>query len=122
MEINASTPLLFQGTILAGGTLSEEIDLGDASLAGLLFTSTPANGTLSFQVAAYSDNHASLSSTIRYADLYDDAGATVAATLPSALCAISTLVTAKIAGYRYVKIKSSVAQTNGLSFVMPARP
>ena len=122
MELSATTPLYFNGTINAGGTLSNEIDLGDASYAGLIMTSTPVNGTITFQVAAFSDNHPTLGSTVRYVDLYDDAGAIVSATLPSAKCAISSLIMAKVCGYRYVKIKTTPAQTNGLSFIMPGRP
>lgn len=115
VEIVASKPLLARGTINAGGTLSNEIDLGDMILSGLIFSTTPVNGTITFQVASQADDGVN----VRYVDLYDDAGAVVSATLPAAKCAISALITVKIAGYRYIKIKSSVQQTNGLAIEIP---
>lgn len=129
MELGATKPLLFQGTINAGGTLSAEIDLGDAVFGGLIFadhtatdgsvwTGVPSNGTLTFQVSKQADDGA----TICYADLYDDTGTIVAVTLPGARCGISALITSNIYGYRFVKIKSSVTQTNGVHFAIQGRP
>ena len=120
VEITTSHPHLFQGTILAGGTLTGEIDLGDVSLVGLMATTVPTNGTLNFQVSAFSDDNGQARGY--YVDLYDDAGAAIAVTAPSARFGVSALVMAKLAGFRYVKIKSSPAQTNGLEIRLAGRP
>jgi hypothetical protein len=128
MEISASTPLYFQGTILAGGTLSPEIDIGDASVITMMLTTVPTNGTLTFQVAARSDNDSQFGSgaagggQIRYVDLYDDAGALVSVTAPSSRYAVSAVKMAPLIGFRFIKIKSTPAQTNGLKLEFAGRP
>lgn len=117
MQISGSEPLFFTGTILAGGTLTSEIDMADASMVGVIATTVPANGTLTFQVASKSDSNGGT-----YVDLYADDGTRVSVTAPAATFAVSQLVLAPLIGYRYIKIKSSVTQTNGLRFELPARP
>jgi hypothetical protein len=115
MQFSGSTPHLFQGTILAGGTLSSEINLSDASLFGLIVVGA-AGGTLSFQVSPYPDGHAEA----LYVSVTDQDGAAVSAP-GSGNFAVDMQTMAKVSTYRYLKIKSSVAQTNGVKFYLPAR-
>lgn len=113
VHVSGSTPFLFQGTILAGGTLSSAIDLQDTVLVGLISDTSAVNGTLNFQVA-HSEGGT-------FFDLYDGEGAAVAVTLPGGTRAISGVALRFLTPYRFVKIKSSVAQTTGLRFMLPAR-
>lgn len=111
---------LFHGTINATGTLTDEIDLGGFSLFGLISDANISTGTLSFQVSAYSDNDDT--NTSNYVDVVDSSGSTIVftATGPSVAYSTDEIVQA-IAPYRYVKIKMSVAQANGVAFYIPAK-
>lgn len=109
-------PYVFGGTILAGGTLSPEIDLGGMFAAGLITASPAANGTLSFQVSPTPDN----GTLTPYKDLAS-AGAVLSFTLPSAGLALGGVELQPLLPYRFVKLKSSVTQTNGLAFTIVAK-
>lgn len=113
-HISGAEPLLFRGTILAGGTLSNVIDISDAVLAGLIIETSAVNGTLTFQTAPTADG--------TYQTIKDKEGADEAVTLASGTSAISGVHLNFLMPFRFIRIKSSVAQTNGLSFVLPARP
>lgn len=102
-------PYVFTGTILAGGTLSSEFDLGGMDAVGLKTTSTPANGTLSFQVSTIGDD----GTNVTYRDLYS-AGAVLSFTAPGVGFALGSVELAPLQAFRFVKVKSSVTQTNGL--------
>jgi hypothetical protein len=119
MQFSGSTPHLFQGTILAGGTLTSEIDLSDASIHGLIVVGMAA-GTLSFQVSPFSETDPNNSSHAVYVDLRDDDGTLVSAG-GTGNTTVDMQTMAKVSVYRYLKIKSDVAQTNGVKFYLPAR-
>ena len=111
---------LFHGTITAGGTLTNEIDLGGFSLFGLISDNNLVNGTLSFQVSAYSDNDSS--NTSDYVDLTNgDVTALSFGATGSQIAVSADEVVQALAAYRYVKIKMSNAQTNGCKFYLPAK-
>ena len=109
-------PFVFRGTILAGGTLSSEFDLGGMDVVGLKVNSTPTNGTLSFQVSSVGDD----GTNVTYRDLYS-AGAVLSFTAPSSPFALGSVEMAPLLAFRYLKVKSSVTQTNGLSLVFIAK-
>lgn len=102
-------PYVFTGTILAGGTLSNEFDLGGMESIALKTTSTPSNGTLSFQVSTVADDGIN----VTYRDLYSG-GSVLSFTAPGAGFGLGSVELAPLLAYRFVKVKSSVAQANGL--------
>jgi hypothetical protein len=119
MLIAGSRHGIIYGTLNAGGTLSQEIDLGEWTLGGLIAETSFGNGTLTFQVSSKADADGGL-----YVDLrgdqnavYNPAGGAVSGTF--ALSSQSVVVA--LAGYRYVKIKSSIAQTSGVRFALPVK-
>ena len=113
-------PSLLQGTINGGGTLSSEIDIDDFTIAGLITDANFALGTLSFQVSHVSDSNGTI--TPLYVDVIDNAGATVTIGPVSGAKAIDAQYLMQVlAPYRFIKIKSSVTQTNGVKFWLPAR-
>jgi hypothetical protein len=109
-------PYTVGGTILAGGTLSAEIDLGGMYAIGLITTSTPANGTLSFQVSQVAEN----GTLVSYKDL-SSAGAVLSFTLPSAGLSLGGVELNPLLPFRFIKMKSSVTQTNGVAFTIVAK-
>lgn len=117
--VSGSRTGIVYGTILAGGTLSQEIDLGEWTLAGLIAETSMVNGTLTFQVSSKPDAEGGT-----YVDLrgdqnavYNPAGGAVSGTFALNTSAVMAALTA----YRYVKIKSSIAQTNGVRFALPVK-
>lgn len=112
VQIIGSRPNLLHGTINAAGTLSNTIDLSEYSVTGLVVNSTMTLGTLTFQVGW--DN-----GTLY--DLKDSNGAAVSVGPVSGTFAVSAIALAPLIPYRYVVVKTSVAQASGLSFKMPVR-
>lgn len=110
---------LVQGTMTAGGTLTGEIDLAGWSLAGLISDANLINSTLTFQVSAFSDNDQNFAEL--YADVKKDDGANFAIGPVSGAVAVRSDVLQVLAGYRYVKIKTAIAQTNGVKFYLPVK-
>lgn len=107
---------LLQGTVAAGGTLSSQFDLGEYNTLGLLTDSNMVNGTLSFMVSDLPDSQGGV-----YKALYKSDG-TVASIGPvSGAAAISAIALAPIFPYRYVRVKFSIAQTNGVALRLPVR-
>ncbi len=111
---------VLRGTINAQGTLTNELDLSEYILNGMI-VSGATNGTINFQVSAYPDASANAGYTSSYTALYDDVGSLVAITLPSGASSISADKLRGLAGYRYVKIKTTPAQATGALFLLPVR-
>ncbi len=111
---------LFHGTMVAGGTLTNEIDLGGFTLFGLISDNNMVNGTLSWQVSAFSDNDTVNPSD--YVDLTDGDGTAIEFGPTGTQVAVSAAdVIQAIAPFRYVKIKMGNTQTNGVRFFLPAK-
>lgn len=111
---------VLRATITATGTLTNEIDLSEYLLNGII-ASGATNGTINFQVSAYPDAAVNVGYTSSYTTLYDDLGTAVAITLPTGTSAIGADKLRMLAGYRYVKIKTTPAQTTGALFLLPVR-
>lgn len=103
----------FHGTINAAGTLTNEIDVGEYAVLGLVATTTMTPGTLTFQVATASGG--------TYYELKDSSGTAISIGPVSGVFAIESGILTKLAPYRYVKIKTSIAQPSGLEFTLPAK-
>jgi hypothetical protein len=104
---------LVEGSIAAAGTVSTPVDLSGYMAAGFIATSAMTSANLSFQVAT------TLTGT--YVDVRDAAGAVVSIGPVSGTFALSGTVMEVLRGYRFIRVKTSVAQTSGLSFVMPLK-
>lgn len=117
---------LFHGTIAAGGTLSSEIEISDYSALTLMSDANLALGTLSFQVAPYSDNDIpadlaglGVDTTPLYRDLLGSNGAALAIGPVSGAIAIqSSVISQYLGGHRFVKIKMTPAQASGVHFFL----
>ena len=114
VQIVGSRPNLMHGTILAGGTITAPIDLSEYSLVGLIAETTMTLGTLTFRVSSTGEGGT-------FVDLKDDAGAAIEVGPVSGTFAVSTVALAPLIAYRYVQVKTSVAQASGLKFTMPVR-
>lgn len=111
---------LFHGTITAGGTLTNEIDIGGFTLFGLISDNNMVNGTLSWQVSAFSDND--MVDAADYVDLTDGDGTAIEFGPTGTQVAVSAAeVVQAITPFRYVKIKMGNTQTNGVRFFLPAK-
>lgn len=98
------------GTFGASGTLSEQFDLSNYTLAGLMIDGA-ANGTLNFLVSQNLFIPGTQANNYRL--VYNSDGTPYALTIPSGNVAFSAAVTVSaIAPYRYVRLLSSVAQSN----------
>lgn len=120
-NISGSDFNVLRGTINATGTLSGELDFGPYTLPGGLVFTNATNGTLNFQISAYPDANTNTGYTSNYATVVDDTGTAVAITLPSGSSCISPEKLRFLAGARYVKIKTTPAQTTGCALLMPVR-
>jgi len=113
--MSLQTPLWnsVDGTILAGGTLTEgPFDTQGYSLYGLTTRTNSINGSLTFLVSG------SLSSNSGdYNTVYTNAGVAVSVTAPSGQFAISSDALTPLKGYRYIHVRST-AQTNGLALTL----
>ena len=114
--ISELTPNMFTGTIPANGTLSQEFDLGSYSQFGLLYSGA-TNGTMSFQVAEKRDADGGT-----YRDLNLAAGTPVIAGPSGTSGAVSSVVLQALAGFRFVKVKMSIAQSGIVTLNIPAKP
>lgn len=109
------------GTIPAGGTLSQELRIQDYVHYGLFaeqLNGTMNVGTLNFMVSRFSEldpNYAA-----NYVYVKDSAGANVALTLTGPQAYKGTDLEF-LAPYKYVRIVSSVTQVNGLSLTIPTK-
>lgn len=119
MEISEVRAGLIPGTITAGGTLTSELDLGGWSTAGLISDGSALTGTLTFQVSAYSDNDTRFSSN--YVELRNGDGTALSITIAANRAISGDEIIQALASYRYVKIKTSAAQTNGAKFYLPVK-
>lgn len=119
-EIAEHRTSFIPGTLLAGGTLSAEIDIAGWSQFGLITDANLVNSTLSWQVSRYSDNDSVNASD--YVDLVNADGSTAGYGPTGSQIAVSgDDVTLAIAPYRYVKLKSAATQTNGVLFYIPVK-
>lgn len=113
----SSHPFVMRGTILATGTLSTEFDLGGMDVVGLKIDGSPTNGTLSFQVSSIGDD----GTNVTYRDLYS-AGAVLGFNIPSATSfALGSVEMAPLLAFRYLKVKTSVAQATGMGLIFIAK-
>lgn len=104
------------GTILAGGTLSAEIDLTSFPKIGAIYHGM-VNCTLTVQVSHIADADGGT-----YVDLLGSNGAALVLCGPTgANGAISGVVLEPLAPYRFCKIKSSVTQTGGVVLYLPVK-
>lgn len=110
---------LLHGTIFAGGTLSNEIDLMEFSLIGLIANTNVVNCTLTAYASAYSDLDSV--NAANWVIVRDNAGAAVAWGPLANTFAISGEKLAFLSPYRYLKFSSTVAQTNGVKLLLPVR-
>jgi hypothetical protein len=100
-----------EGTFLAGGTLSNAIDMDGWDCGGFIATSDFATGTLTWQVSNTEDGEfVEVRSPAGAANTANCNGKFALATDSNFMCVIHS--------YRYVKLKSSVVQTAGASFLL----
>lgn len=116
VSISGSNFNLLSGTILAGGTLSSQFDLGEYNTCGLIMGSTLVNGTLSFMVSALPDAQGGV-----YVPLLKSDGTEVSIGPISGAKAISAIALAPLFPFRFIRIKSNVSQTGGVQLLMPVR-
>lgn len=100
-------------SIAANETTSGAIDLRGYVILGLIATSAMISGNLAFQVSDALDG--------TYVDVEDSSGSAVSLGAFSGTFALKADDLAFLAPYRYLKIVSSVAQTNGVSFILPVK-
>lgn len=105
---------VLHGTINAGGTLTNEIDLEGYTEIGLYYTGI-VNGTISFQVSNIPDAQGGT-----YVDLKKDDGSTLTIGPSGTSGAITGVALAALKPYRYAKIKIT-AQDNGAVFKVPVK-
>ena len=115
MEISERTPHFIQTTIAASGTLSSEIDFGGFEPAGLIYSGA-TNGTLGFQVSHAADANGGV-----YQDLKVAAGSAAAFGPSAGSGAIDASVLNALRGYRFVKVKMSIAQAGIVTLYFPGR-
>lgn len=114
MMIVGSNDSQVNGTFGSSGTLSEQFDLTNYTLAGLQLDGA-ANGTLTFLVAQNPFVPGTLANN--YRPVYNSDGSLYSLTIPSGSVAFSAaVIVSAIAPYRYVRLLSSVAQSS-----VPAR-
>lgn len=112
--VNSDTRI---GTIGASGTLSEEFDLGNWSMLGLMMRNATV-GTLTFWV---SEQSIANGGTPR--QVYNSDGTVYSITLPTGNSAFSaSVVVNAIAPYRYVRVGTSTAQTNSPTVQFIVKP
>lgn len=102
---------IVQGTVGTNGTLSEEFNLENYTIFGLL-ADNASNGTLNFLVA----NQSLSTGTNSYRLLRDSAGAAVAYTLPAGNTAFKESDIAVIKPYRFVRLLTSIGQASTPTF------
>jgi hypothetical protein len=105
-------PALAYGTINAAGTLSSQIILGEKGIAGLIVTTAMVAGTLSFMVSDKSDEEGGV-----YYDVKAPDGTNIGVG-SSGTFAVGANPMAYIESFQYVRVKTSVTQTNGLRFAI----
>jgi hypothetical protein len=106
----------FQGTILAGGTLTNELDFNGYTKLGVIYSGA-TNGTLTAQVSHKADADGGT-----YVDLLGSNGVAVTFCGPTGTSgALSGTVLEPLAPYRYVKFKMSIAQATGVQLFLPIK-
>lgn len=104
-----STANAFSGTILPGGTVAEAIDLEGYESIGLVITTPMTTGSIVFEIATSQGGP--------WIPLIDDTGNQVATSSLTGVFALSGEgVIRRLAPYRYVRLRTSTAQTSGLAF------
>lgn len=99
------------GTVVAGGTLSNEINLADfGQSAGLITLTSATSAAVTFMVSDKPDSDSGV-----YVDLKDAAGNYSLGT-QAGLFAVSGELLKPLAPYRFVRVKFGSAQTTGLRF------
>ncbi|MDD5001483.1 MAG: hypothetical protein PHO55_10940 [Thiomonas arsenitoxydans] len=109
-------PAVLNGTILPGGTLSSEIDTGEYGVLGLIAATSFTNGTITFRVSNLSDAEGGAYVSLKNTDGDDKSFGPVSGTFALTGDDLSCL-----APYRYVRIESSIAQSAGVSFILPVK-
>jgi hypothetical protein len=109
MEITAHRSSQLFGTINASGTATQVLRIDDFTLIGLQATTSMTAGTLTFS-AGYVDGTLG---TVR-----TGTGATLSIGALSGTWSLSADELSFLAPYRYVRIFTSSAQTNGLQLVV----
>lgn len=106
--VRAATPL----TIASGGVVSGALDCNATVLAGFVMPAAWTAATLSVEVST--DN-------VTFYPLYDATGSAVSWAAPVVSSAYSLDLTALIP-WRYVRLRSSVAQAAAAAFIVVTRP
>lgn len=114
-EVSERGVTTIYGTILPGGTLSNEIDSAGYSLPGLIYRGL-TNGTLSFMVSDKDDAHGGV-----YVDLLASNGAAVTFGPTGTDGAVSHLVLEVLRPYRYFRVKTSIADATGALLAFPMK-
>lgn len=116
MELSGHTPHFIQTTIAASGTLSSEIDFDNFEPSGLIYSGA-TNGTITFQVSHKRDADSGT-----YQDLKVAAGTSVLGSTSSGTSgAIDASILNALRGYRFVKVKMSIAQAGAVTLYFPGR-
>ena len=115
--VSGSNYNLLYGTILPGGTLSNEIDLGEYNTLGMFTSSDLILGTLTFMVSPLPDAQGGGYTTL----LKSDGTAAISIGPISGNKAISAITLAPLFPYRFIRLQTSSTQTNGVQLFLPVR-
>lgn len=105
-----------EGTVLAGGTLSNELNLSEYAILGFHAIDSLVAGTLNFKVAEKSSVDSGQYNVVR-----DFQGNIKQTGSLSGKVSLAGDDLAFLAPYAYVRIEFGAAQTNGLRFVIPVK-
>lgn len=119
MMISEVRPSMLNGTINAAGTLTNELDFGGWSTAGLISDGNALTGTLTFYASPFSDSDTQ--NTSNYVAIRNGDGSALAITIAANRAISGDEIIQALAPYRYVKIGTSAAQTNGAKFYLPVK-
>lgn len=100
----------YNGTILAGGTLSSQIDLGEATSFGLVVPTFVGTATFGWYAGDKSDSDGGV-----YVALKNASGAISHGSQTTGF-AVDSVSLSVLQGHRFVRLHSSAAITSGLSF------
>lgn len=122
MSFSQPNPNQVNAAFTNNGTLTNEIDLVGYSIVGLIVTGSMTNGTLGFMVSDLPDvpNRPGGQAGV-YRDLKNADGSNVTIGAVSGQFAVSGEALKPLAPYRYVRIKSSVAQPSTVTLVLPLK-
>lgn len=100
----------FNGTINAGGTLSNEIQIGEATCFGLVVPAGATSSAFGWYVSDRSDADGGV-----YVPLYNASGAISHGTRSGGF-AIDSISLQVLEGHRFVRLQTGSAQTSGIAF------